>query len=179
MTRTHLSQFPFALALGLTLASCVAVTVQRTTTVAGIGGPVRPWPASATCPVPARSAADARRVVALMNAERAKAGLAPLVLSPALGTVAHAYACEIAARRDIGHTGSDGSSLSERLARGGVAATMVAENNAAGHTSAEAVVAGWMTSPHHRANILRRDAAEVGIGLAGTSPLVWVADFTS
>lgn len=50
MTRTHLSQFPFALALGLTLASCVAVTVQRTTTVAGIGGPVRPWPASATCP---------------------------------------------------------------------------------------------------------------------------------
>ena len=125
MSRNPISQFTFSVALGLMLASCVSVTLQRTATTttgggAGASGPTRPWPAAATCPTPARSPADARQVVALINAERGKAGLAALRLSPALASVAQSYACELAARGDIGHTGSDGSTLSERLRRGGV-----------------------------------------------------------
>ena len=186
MSRNPISQFTFSAALGLMLASCVSVTLQRTATTptttgggAGASGPTRPWPAAATCPTPARSPADERQVVALINAERGKAGLGALSLSPALSTVAHAYACELAARGDIGHTGSDGSTLSERLRRGGVAAAMVAENNAAGYRTPAEVVAAWMTSPQHRENILRPNAARVGIGLADGAAPVWVADFTS
>ena len=146
---------------------------------ADAGGPARPWPATATCPVPARSATDARTLVTLINVERTKAGLAPLSLSPAISSVAHKFACEIAARGDIGHSGSDGSSLSERLRRGGVSAGVVAENNASGQRSAAEVVAAWMASPHHRENILRRDVTRIGLGQADGAQAVWVADFAS
>ncbi len=165
--------------LGLALSACVVmVPVDLGTQGAKI--PVRPWPATATCPLPARSATDGPRVVALLNAERAKAGLGPLSLSPALGAVAHAYACEIAGRGgDIGHVGSDGSTLRERVQRGGVTASTVAENNAAGQTSATEVVAAWMASPHHRANMLRAGVTDVGLGQADGPVPIWVLDFSS
>ena len=178
----------------LVLAGCVPVLIPvpiptgfQTVTLPGptirirpgANDPVRPWPASATCPVPARSASDGPKVVALMNAERAKVGLQPLVISSKIAAVAHAYACEAATRGDIGHVGSDGSKLSERLRRGGISAAMVAENNAADYATPEQAMAAWMASPHHRENILRPDAARVGVGQADGAMAVWVVDFTS
>jgi len=114
-----------------------------------------------------------------MNAERAKAGLQPLKLSAPISAVAHAYACEAAARQDIGHVGSDGSKLSERLRRGGITASMVAENNAMFYRTPEAAMAAWMASPHHRENIMRANARFVGIGQADGVEAVWVVNFTS
>lgn len=172
-------QIIFALVLGLNLGACVVmVPVDLGTQAAKT--PTRPWPVTASCPLPARSATDGPRVVALLNAERAKSGLAPVRLSPALGAVAHAFACEIAGRGgDIGHVGSDGSSLRERVQRGGVDASTVAENNAAGQRSAEEVVAAWMASPHHRANMLRAGVSFVGLGQADSPLPIWVLDFSS
>lgn len=168
-------QFTIALVL-LLLSACVTVTLQRSEPAVPAA---RPKPATANCPVPARSAADAPRLVALINGERSRAGLAPLTLSPTLAKVAHAFACEAAARGDIGHTGSDGSTLRERLARANLAPRMAAENNAAGQPSPEAVLAAWMASPAHRANILRPDAHQIGLGQADGKWPVWVTDFTS
>lgn len=184
MTQQRHRQITIAIALCLTLAACGSITTRTTYGAAApgsppSGGPLRPWPASATCPTPARSAADAPRLVALLNAERARAGLGPLTLAPALSVVAQAHACDLAARGDIGHSGSDGSTLTERLARGGIAAAMVAENTASGQSSAEAVLAGWLASPGHRANILRPNAARVGLGQADGAQAVWVMAVTS
>ncbi len=162
----------------LALASCVPVSFTTTTRDPG-AGPTRAWPASATCPVPARSASNAARLVVLINAERARAGLGQVTLSPGLNTVAQAFSCEIAARRDIAHVGSDGSTLSERLRRGGITARLAAENTASGYRSPDEVMAGWMTSPHHRDNVLRAGITRIGLGLADGDLPYWVLDFTS
>lgn len=160
--------------LAALLSACVPIMIPP-----GAQHPVRDWPASATCPVPARSATDAPRLLALMNAERAKAGLPPLVLSAKASDVAHRFACEIAARGDIDHTGSDGSRLSERLMRGGLAPLYVAENTASFYRTPEDAMAAWMASPPHRDNILRREVTSVGIGQADGTEAYWVVDFTS
>ena len=65
------------------------------------------------------------------------------------------------------HTGADGSRFVDRNeASGYVGWLFMGENLAAGQTSAERVVQGWMNSPAHRANILSDEACEIGIGKA-------------
>ena len=163
-------------ALVFLLAGCVTITVVP----GGAGAPglkVRPWPASATCATPQAASVTAARLLLLLNAERQKAGLGPLTRSAAATPVAQAYACEITARRDIGHVGSDGSTLGERLARGGISFSLAAENNAEGYTTPEAVMAGWMASSGHRHNILLGGVTEVGVGVTGGNYPVWVLDF--
>ena len=66
-----------------------------------------------------------------------------------------------------------------RLRRGGITALMVAENTASGQRTPEAVMAGWMASPQHRANILRAAARSFGLGQADGAQPYWVTDFTS
>ena len=48
----------------------------------------------------------------------------------------------------------------------GVSYTSAGENIAKGYTSAEDVVAAWMASPSHRANLLASRYVTVGIGYA-------------
>ncbi|MBC7737612.1 MAG: CAP domain-containing protein [Candidatus Saccharibacteria bacterium] len=174
---SYCNQVTFAsIAMAFLVSACVPIPIVIPP---GKLQPVRDWPTESKCPVPARSTTDGPRLVELMNGERAKAGLAPLVLSPEISAVAHAFACESAARGDIGHVGIDGSKLSERLMRGGLAPLNVAENNAGIYDTAEEVLAAWMASPHHRENILRPNMRAVGVGQADGAYPIWVADFTS
>ena len=173
------AQLTFAAGLLLALSACVVIAIEPGTPAANAPVARSTWPATASCPVPARTANDAPRLLALINAERAKAGVQALVASAAMADVAHRFACEIAARDDIAHSGSDGSTLSERLGRSGISANLVAENTASGQRTPEAVMAGWMASPHHRANILRAAARNFGLGQADGAQPYWVTDFTS
>ncbi len=173
-----------AASLSLALSACVAVVPFGPRGGAQVASPAlvapaRPWPGPATCPTPAQAPGDAARVLALVNAERARAGLGPLRPAPALGAAAQRFACDLAAQGRLSHRGSDGSSLSERLARQGLAASFVAENVAAGQDSPEWVVAEWMASPHHRANILRPNLTQLGLGLAISDQPYWVLDLAS
>lgn len=164
----------------VTLASLFAVSACIPIVIPpGAMQPTRPWPTTATCPIPARTTTDAAKLVALMNAERAKLGLTPLVLSAEISTVAHKFACEAAARNDISHVGSDGSKVSERLMRGGISALYVSENTASFYRTPEQAMAAWMVSPHHRENILRPNSRAVGVGQADGVQAIWVVDFTS
>ncbi len=164
---------PFvALSLSCVLTACVVITVSPQS-----GVPARPWPASATCPQPPGAQANAQRLLALMNAERAKAGVRPLHLSPQATSVAHSYACEISARQDIDHTGTDGSKLPERLKRGGISAGLMAENTGSQFTSPDRGMALWMASAGHRRNILLPGVSQVGIGQTGGAYPTWVVDF--
>lgn len=166
---------PFlALALPLSLAACVVGQVYPQDSL-----PTRPWPETATCPTPARAAAEAKTLLDEMNGARTASGLSPLTVSPALTATAQHYACENAARQSLDHVGSDGSDSLERFRRAGLKPSLAAENTGIGYANAQAAFAGWMASPHHRENILRPELTQVGIGLADGPKPVWVVDFLS
>jgi uncharacterized protein YkwD len=98
------------------------------------------------------------------------------VLSKPATSAAQSYACEIAARRDISHVGTDGSTVSDRLRRVGVTIRFVAENTAFGYTSLDKTMAAWMASPGHRRNILSSDVTYMGFGQAEGPYPTWVLD---
>ncbi len=123
-------------------------------------------------PVAAHAAGVRAAVVCLTNAERAAAGLGGLVAENRLEAVAQGYAQRMVTERFFGHVGPDGSVLAVRLA-GYLDWLSVGENLAWGEGSLgtpRSIVAAWMRSPGHRANILTRDFAEVGVGVALGSP---------
>ena len=100
----------------------------------------------------------AKQVLALCNAERAKAGVASLQLAEQLQSAAKIRAEEISLVTS--HTRPDGSDFSTVLqSKWGSG-----ENIAAGYDSTDNVVAGWMDSPGHRRNILDGNFKYLGVG---------------
>ena len=118
----------------------------------------------------------AQQMLALVNAERAKAGCSPLTENAKLTKAAQDHSQDMADHQNMSHTGSDGSSMSDRLARVGYAFRTAGENVAYGYSSAESVMDGWMNSPGHKANILNCAFKEIGIGLARPG-YYWTQDF--
>ena len=106
------------------------------------------------------------RVFMLTNAERRKHGLTSLVWNDALADAARGHSLDLAKSNTFSHTGSDGSSPEQRLHRTGTAIRFLGENISGGRNSPEAAINDWMTSAGHRANILSRDAAYLGVGTA-------------
>lgn len=133
------------------------------------------------CEIPADLAALRQEVLDSLNAERRAAGLAGLTLSTRLDRAAQDHACDNADHQSYSHEGSDGSTLKTRLRRVGYGFRTAAENTGRGFGSTAKVVAFWMGSPGHRANILLGRLREVGIGIALSDPpdskLHWVVDF--
>ncbi|MEU4165298.1 CAP domain-containing protein [Streptomyces sp. NPDC026665] len=109
----------------------------------------------------------AREVVPLTNAERASAGLPPLTADVKLTVAAQAHSADMVARDFYAHTSPEGGRPWDRAAAAGSAHRAIGENIACGQRSPAEVVQGWMDSPGHRANILKRDFTHLGIGLAG------------
>ncbi|MFD5636431.1 CAP domain-containing protein [Streptomyces sp. NPDC127077] len=109
----------------------------------------------------------AREVVALTNAERASAGLPPLTADATLTTAAQAHSADMVARDFYAHISPEGGRPWDRAAAAGSTHRAIGENIACGQRSPAEVVQGWMDSPGHRANILKRDFTHIGIGLAG------------
>lgn len=166
------------LLLPLLLSACVVIPVGVHFPTDDL--PVTAWPATASCPVPARSPTDGQTLVGLINAQRSAAGVGPLTLSAPLSDIAHRFACENAARQTVSHDGSDGSNLAQRLHRGGVAMLLAAENTGLGFSSPQIALDWWMASPPHRENILRPEFTQIGIGQADGVPCpTWVLDFIS
>ncbi|MGW0916122.1 CAP domain-containing protein [Streptomyces sp. NPDC002784] len=116
---------------------------------------------------PAELARTATRVVELTNRERAGAGLPPLAVDPFLTTAAQAHSADMVARAFYSHTSPDGSRPWDRAAAAGSRRRSIGENIACGQRSPAEVVQGWMNSPGHRANILKRDFTHIGVGFAG------------
>ena len=104
------------------------------------------------------------RVVELTNIERAKVGLQPLTLNLQLANAAQDHSRSMAQDDFFSHTGADGSTVGSRVQDNGYQYANAGENIAVGQTTAEQVVASWMNSPGHRANILNENYTEIGIG---------------
>jgi uncharacterized protein YkwD len=106
----------------------------------------------------------AQEVVELTNMERGKVNADPLALRAELTQAAKVHAMDMACNLIFSHTGSDGSSPFDRMARVGYQFRAAAENIAAGQASPAAVVQGWMESPGHRENMLNPGYTEIGVG---------------
>ncbi|MGI5456472.1 CAP domain-containing protein [Streptomyces sp. CA-249302] len=138
-------------------------------------------PKSSSSPTATAGSADPSptdRVLVLVNAERAKAGCSALTENAKLTKAAQDHSQDQADHQNMSHTGSDGSSMSDRLARVGYAFRTAGENVAYGYDSPESVMDGWMNSDGHRANILNCSFKEIGIGLAQPGNY-WTQDFGS
>ena len=61
------------------------------------------------------------------------------------------------------HEARDGSSPAVRVTRAGYNWKSVGENIAAGQTTPESVVDGWLKSPQHCANVMAPQFREMGI----------------
>ncbi|MGA6155163.1 CAP domain-containing protein [Stenotrophomonas sp. NPDC087984] len=108
----------------------------------------------------------ASEVIALTNAERAAARLAPLAPDPRLTAAAQAHSDDMVARDFYSHTGPEGGQPWDRARTAGATHRGIGENIACGQRSPAEVVRGWMNSPGHRANILKPDFTHIGVGHA-------------
>lgn len=114
--------------------------------------------------VPARVLAiNGTAITALTNNQRATVGLSPLLWNSALSNSARAKANDLCAKAYWAHTSPDGTEPWTLMERAGYLYINAGENLAKGFGTDEAVVAGWMASPGHRANILKPAFTEVGV----------------
>ncbi|MEW8959755.1 hypothetical protein MHOCP_16630 [Moorella humiferrea] len=120
-----------------------------------------------------------QKVVDLVNAERAKAGLKPLTLDIQLARVARLKAEDMRDNNYFSHESPTYGSFFTMLQKFGITYRTAGENIAAGYQTPEAVVAAWMGSPGHRNNILNPNFTSIGVGytMGGSYRNYWVQLF--
>lgn len=109
------------------------------------------------------NAAAEERMLALVNRERTRRGITPLVADPDVRTVARAHSRDMFARGYFSHINPDGELPFDRMRNAGVSFMAAGENLALAPT-VEIAHEGLMNSPGHRANILSPQYRRVGIG---------------
>jgi hypothetical protein len=126
------------------------------------------WLAAAALVLPRASAADApdptaaaNRLFALVNGERAAAGLPALVRRAEVDAIATSHSTAMAARGDIYHNDLYFSAATHQA----LGASYLGENVAM-NRSIEDMHRRLMLSPHHRDNILDRRFTQIGVAVA-------------
>ncbi len=89
-----------------------------------------------------------------------------LYMHPQLQEAARGHSQDMAALNYFSHTSADGRTFSQRIRAAGYTASPIGENIAAGYTTPNAVVAGWMSSSGHCANIMSSAYRAIGVGYA-------------
>ena len=111
------------------------------------------------------ASATAKTVLAIINAARVKEGCKPLKLNSKLMAAAQTHATNMAEKDFFGHSNKDGSKFSKRVKKQGYKYHMVAENIAAGQSSAKQVAYDWLGSSGHRKNIMNCKLKDTGIAV--------------
>jgi uncharacterized protein YkwD len=137
--------------------------------------PPAPAPPAPQPPLPADPVEA--QVISIVNAERAANGCGPVAADEGLAAVARAHSADMVARDFFSHVNPDGLDPFERAAAAGQSAR--AENIAAGQPDATAVMAAWMGSSGHRANILNCGLTRLGVGVGhgGSYGITWTQLF--
>ncbi len=89
----------------------------------------------------------------------------PLSWDDGIAAVAQAHSEDMVARGFFDHTNPDGATPFDRLADAGIVYRSAAENIAAGQATGERVLASWLSSSGHRANIENCSLTQHGVGL--------------
>ena len=109
-----------------------------------------------------------RRLLELVNKERAKADLPELRPHPLLFKAARDHSANMAKQRKMEHV-LDGKRPSQRVGATGYDWGKVSENLITADQAEvplDKIVKGWMDSKIHRENILMKDVTETGLGIA-------------
>jgi uncharacterized protein YkwD len=124
-------------------------------------------------PSPADEARVKAATLCLLNAQRARAGAPRLTENAMLQRAAERHSADMVERKFFEHRNPDGVEPAARIVRTGYPPILVGENLAWGEeeksTPAE-MVRLWMASAGHRANLLKPNYREIGIGLAYGAP---------
>lgn len=114
---------------------------------------------------PMEMTADEQEVLKLVNQERAKEGLSPLIATADMQKAAHIRAEELTVSYShLRPSGGPGTLAMEDVDIPIGYGWYSAENIAYGYNTPEEVVNGWMNSPSHREAIMRPQAKYIGIG---------------
>ncbi len=123
----------------------------------------------------------ADEVFSLVNQHRASLGLVELSSSGVLGDAAVWKARHMAAYGYMAHDDPAppiARTAAERIAACGYSGGGWGENIAYGYPTAAAVMAGWLGSPGHKANIENPSFRSLGVGAAaGDGTIYWAQDF--
>lgn len=102
------------------------------------------------------------------NQQRQTAHESALTIDPQLTVAAQAKANDMAARNYWAHNTPDGKAPWTFFTAAGYNYQLAGENLAYGFNGAQEVIAGWMNSPGHRANLLNAGYEDVGFGVVTT-----------
>jgi uncharacterized protein YkwD len=151
-----------------TTTSPTTTTDPADATTTTTAPPTTAEPPTTTAPAPppsvARAPTAAEVVVDLVNAERAQ-HCGPLAVDDRLATAAQAHSDDMAAHDYFSHTSLNGDTLADRAEAAGFTGGILGENIAAGQRTPQDVMAAWMDSAGHRANVLNCDYTVIGVGL--------------
>ena len=108
---------------------------------------------------------ETRAIVDLTNAERVRAGLAPLLPEARLVNAAQIHVEQMVRAGRLAHDlpGAMYPTLEDRLRAAGYSWQAAGENIAYGQAGAQAVVADWVDSPAHRQNLLNPAFTQIGV----------------
>jgi uncharacterized protein YkwD len=116
-------------------------------------------------PEPAKLSKEEQAILDVTNAEREKEKLPPVKINAKLLQVARDHSANMAKQNKMDHV-LDGKEPKDRVKEAGYDYQSMSENVAYGQRVPADVMKVWMGSAGHRANILRKEHTEVGIGVA-------------
>lgn len=126
--------------------------------------PEKPAPQQPVPQEPSGLSSEQARMLELVNAERAKAGLNPLKWDGELANVANIKAKDMVDNNYFSHTSPTYGSPFDMMKRFGIQYRTAGEN-LAGYSSVEGAHNGLMNSEGHRKNILNPSFTHIGIGV--------------
>lgn len=120
-----------------------------------------------------------QQVVNLCNQSRSQHGLPALTLNWELERMARIKSQDMRDHHYFSHQSPTYGSPFDMMKAFGIHFSYAGENIAAGQPDAQSVVASWMNSPEHRANILNANYTQIGVGYAsgGQYGSYWTEDF--
>lgn len=110
-----------------------------------------------------------QQMLQLVNAERKKRNLKPLVFDDQLKQVARAHSADMLKRGYFSHRTPEGKDPFDRMKKAGITYKRAGENLAYASTLTGAHK-GLMNSPSHRAAILNKSFGRIGIGIVDGGP---------
>lgn len=149
-----------------------AINSSSTTLSSPVAGtPAAPSPTqpTITTPAPTNSFASA------LNNVRARNGAGSVSYDSRLGRAAQGHANDMLANNFFSHTGSNGSTVGQRVTAQGYQWNAVGENIARGQPDEAAVLQAWVNSPGHQRNNVNPNFEDFALAKAGSgSRQYWV-----
>lgn len=123
------------------------------------------------------SSSYVNEIASLINNARAENGLPSLTVNAQLAAAAQGHSIDMVCHNLLSHTGSDSSSVYERVAAAGYASSYVSEI-IYGSGFPQTAFDWWMNDQIHRDEILNPRVTEMGIGYAYSSASAYGSYFT-